>query len=322
MSPPPSRVVACDESGFSGGNLARGEPIFAHASVTLDPAAADALVGEVRRRLGWGGGELKASRLRHPGRRDTLRWLLGAGSGLPGHGAVHLTDTRVFVLTRLLQLLAGAEPPDGLACPTRDGRWHPLALELHRLGPVTVGPARWRRFLSAAGDLLWTTSRWVPPDAVDRFVADLDDLCGTARGGWLAERLAPLAGGRDRAVAMRAAAAADPAGVPLLAPVLPAVTCAVEHWADDVEELVVLHDEQSTLNGARIRALEARVRRCRPGLRLTIRAGVDSRLDPRVQVADWLAGTARAAASEGGCDEDVRALLAAYTLDHAAPVDR
>ncbi|WP_198671994.1 hypothetical protein, partial [Desertihabitans aurantiacus] len=210
MSPPPARVVACDESGFNGGNLARGERFFAHASLTLDPAEAAALVAEVRRRLGWGGGELKASRLRLPGRRDTLRWLLGPGSGLPGHGAVHLTDTRVFVLTRLLQLLAGAEPPDGTACPARDPRWHPLALELHRLGPVLVGPARWRRFLSAAGDLLWTTSRWVPPDAVDRFFADLDDLCTAARGGWLVERLAPLAGGRDRAVAMRAAAATDP----------------------------------------------------------------------------------------------------------------
>ena len=44
--------IACDESGFSGGNLVGGghSPVFAHASVRIESEAADELIQHLRRK--------------------------------------------------------------------------------------------------------------------------------------------------------------------------------------------------------------------------------------------------------------------------------
>jgi len=55
--------IACDESGFSGGNLVGGghSPVFAHASVRIELEAARELVQHLRREIGArGDGEYKS----------------------------------------------------------------------------------------------------------------------------------------------------------------------------------------------------------------------------------------------------------------------
>lgn len=291
--------VACDESGFTGGNLIGPERIFAHASVRLDAATASTLVEEVSARLGVRGGELKAARLLRARHRATLLWLLGSTVGLGGSAVVHLTDTRLFTVARLLTVVLEDGPHDGTSCPGRDASARRRSVALQRLGARCVGAARWRQFLLAAVDLMWTNSRWVPPEPVARFFGDLDQLRTVVVDEQLSGILQELASGRERADRARARYAGDSSLTPLLAPLIPALTCAVRHWSAAADEVVVTHDEQSTLTRPRVAAIATSLRNLGLGCRLTVLPDADSRQDPRIQVADWLAGTARRVASDG-----------------------
>jgi hypothetical protein len=95
----------------------------------------------------------------------------------------------------------------------------------------------------------------------------------------------------------------------LLDPLAPALAAVVAHWSRDCSVVVdVVHDEHRTLREsgpARLHALCASV-----GLLGEVRF-VDSRDDARVNLADFLAGTARRVASEvlaGRVDDDIAEL--------------
>ena len=69
--------IACDESGFSGGNLVGGghSPVFAHASVRIELEAARELVQHLRREIGArGDGEYKSPEILRPRRRPIVLW--------------------------------------------------------------------------------------------------------------------------------------------------------------------------------------------------------------------------------------------------------
>ncbi|EMD23482.1 DUF3800 domain-containing protein [Amycolatopsis azurea] len=94
----------------------------------------------------------------------------------------------------------------------------------------------------------------------------------------------------------------------VLDPLVPAILRAVAYWSAGGEQVFLVHDEQPSLKGERLARIESS-----PGL-----AGlkfVDSRTDPRVQVADFLVGVARRIAEDelnGNGDEVLTALLAPY----------
>jgi hypothetical protein len=79
-------------------------------------------------------------------------------------------------------------------------------------------------------------------------------------------------------------------------PLLPALDRAVATWGADGRDLVVVHDEQSVLTPWRMAEIGQRLDRAHPGHTLEVRR-VDSRDDPRVQIADLVAGIARRAAA-------------------------
>ena len=129
--------IACDESGFSGGNLVgRGHsPVFAHASVRIDSDTATQLVQRLRHEIGARGeGEYKSAEILRPRRRPIVLWLLGPSSPIYGNAHVHLTDTRFFVLARMVDVLLGGGTVRGIACPGRNRRTRPMALALYRSG--------------------------------------------------------------------------------------------------------------------------------------------------------------------------------------------
>ena len=100
-----SVMIACDESGNEGENLMRaGSRVFAHASVSIDVPAAEALMQEVRERTDARGKEVKSSVLLKPRNLQVLRWLL-RDSLLVGRANVHLTDKRFFVSSKLIYLV-------------------------------------------------------------------------------------------------------------------------------------------------------------------------------------------------------------------------
>jgi hypothetical protein len=95
---------------------------------------------------------------------------------------------------------------------------------------------------------------------------------------------------------------------PPLEPMLPALAETVLFWSAGQRQVLVIHDEQSALTASRLRSLQRVLTdgadsptadahdAGAPPARMSPLAGlvtVDSRDDPRVQVADLLAGVAR-----------------------------
>jgi hypothetical protein len=309
----PHREIVCDESGFSGGNLVGGHaPVFAHASVRIDEETASAVIAGLRRRMDGGPpGELKAGALLRPQYRDLVRDLLGPDGPLVGAARVHLVDTVYFALARLADLLGdSAEVVQGTDSPGRDPTARHAALVLRARGPATYGPDRWRQFLTRAADLMRTNSRWTAREPVAPFAAALDELLDTQ--GEVADVLRPMRSRLPAAAAVRAALKADPKLPTLLEPVVPAFARAVAMWCPSGGTLSVVHDDQSAVTPERIAAIAA-------GTGLIEVTLVDSRTDPRVQVADLLAGIARRVAGDqlagrARPDDDLAALLSP-TLD-------
>jgi hypothetical protein len=163
--------IACDESGFSGGNLV-GEQnaVFAHASVRIEPGDAAKLVDSLLGQIGaHGSGEYKAAELLRPRRRPVLLGLLDPSSPIRGNAHVHLTDTRFFVLARVIDVLLGEQTVSGTACPGQNARTRRMAITLYRSGEQTYGTHPWQEFMTLAANLFRTNNRWLPKTPVPMF---------------------------------------------------------------------------------------------------------------------------------------------------------
>ncbi|MCI3274052.1 hypothetical protein [Streptomyces cylindrosporus] len=274
--------VACDESGSDGENLTGGNTdVFAHASVRMPVDAAAAYVREIRDRIRSPAEEYKANHLLREKHRAVLEWLLEPGGPIHGTAHVHLTEKAFFVVDRAADLLLG----DGTE-----------ALVLFRAGPRVFGEERWREFLAAANRLLRVRNDGEPDEPVDAFFRAVDELRRAHSRTALAPILERLAAARPRAVSYRARVLAGPVLVPVLNPLLPAIVSTAAHWSAGGRRVRLVHDRQNMLTPERIAWIEETARRAGIGLdgvRLVV-----AREDPRVQLADFLAGIARKIASD------------------------
>ncbi|MFI2433458.1 DUF3800 domain-containing protein [Streptomyces sp. NPDC018693] len=289
-------VVACDESGSDGENLTGGNTdVFAHGSVSMSVESAAAQVREIRDRIRSPAEEYKANHLLREKHRAVLEWFLSSSGPLPDQAHVHLTEKAFLVVDRAVDLLLG-EPG--------------AAVVLYREGPAALGPEGWRAFLEAANRLLRVRHDGDPVEAFFRTVDTLPVDPATGAGAVLAR----IAAARARADAYRAGIPEGAAVlVPVLNPLLPAVVHTAAHWTTDGRRVELVHDRQNILTDERIEWIR-RTARDRgiglAGLRL-----VAAREDPRVQIADFLAGIARKVASDelgGRGDERLTALLRPY----------
>jgi hypothetical protein len=286
--------VACDESGFVGGSLFGGARVFAHASVHLERDEAVALVDEVRRRTGAGSQEIKASRLNRPWAHPVASWLCAPDGPLRDRAVVHLTDTRMFGLARLAQVLRADTAPEGWWSPREEeASWDEAQRLEALLGELPASSER--EVLVAGRNLLWVRRRrrherpveaWV--DTVRRAAAELpDDDSRRALDGWASAQVVQ----RARAHLV------DPPASPLSEPLLAALRWTVGHWSAR-GEVSVVHDEQSVLTPARVAAIADELAASHPGRRMVRFSRVDSRDDARVQLADLLAGVVRRSAED------------------------
>jgi hypothetical protein len=296
----PAVEVACDESGFSGGNLVGTghSPVFAHASTSLGADEAAHLLDQVHRAIGAKGGEYKSAELMRPRHRAALQMLLGSSSPLPETSHVHLIDTRFFVLARIVDILLGPEPVRGPDSPGTDPQRRAMALTLYRSGEQTYGSERWREFLTRGANLVRTNNRWLPKNPIELFYATLDQMAGLRAGSDVASVVARLQDSRPVAETIRDAHLEDRTLSPLMEPLIPAVLRTVEFWGTRAASITLVHDEQSALTPARIAEIGAIFAAHHPGRRLTAVQQVDSREDARVQIADFLAGIARRLADD------------------------
>jgi hypothetical protein len=322
---PPERhiEIACDESGFSGGNLVgrAASPVFAHASIRIEPATAAGLLQHLRREIGARGtGEYKSPEILRPRRRPVLLWLLGPSSPIHGNAYVHVTDNRFFVLSRLVDVLLGEHAVRAIVPPGRDARTRNMALTLYRLGERSYGPARWQHFLVSAANLFRTNNRWLPKNPVEIFYAAVDTMDQSNAPAEVRQVMSLLRRSRPVAEATRAAHLQNAKLTPLMEPLLPALSCAVNRWGVAAQSLSVVHDEQSALTPERIADIAMAFAASHPGRRLTDVQLVDSSREPRVQIADFVAGIARRLASdqlEGRADPEIAGLLNPL-IDHAS----
>lgn len=312
--PLPHIEIACDESGFSGGNLVGGghSTVFAHASVRIDLDDATTLVRHVHRLIGAKGGEYKSAELLRPRHRAALRWLLGPTSPLPDASRVLLIDTRLYVLGRVVDVLLGPHPVSGIDLPAQARASRATALTLYRSGDRAYGIQLWQAFLRAAGNLFRTNNRWLPDRPVEIFYDALDALAANHAGGEIGEVITRLQQSRDIAVTTRDGYVRNPRATPLMEPLIPAVARAVESWGSEAAALTVVHDEQSALTPARIADMASAFTARHPGQHLVGIQLVDSRHDARVQTADFLAGIALRLARDllsGHPDPDLMPML-------------
>ena len=270
--------IACDESGFSGRNLLDpATPVITHASVDLGIEEAVALIAALRSGFRFSPSELKSGQfLRSPTAGDAVGWFLTA---LRGRALVHLVDKEYFLATRIVDLFLG-EPSyaSGTSLARGDDG---AARGLYRAG--RSAGREWTAFLAAFVDLARIKRRRSPdPRAQERFFQTHD-------------RLGLLPGlDRDRVRAVLIRLCEDDRSIPPpLEPMLPALAETVLFWSGGQRPVLVIHDEQSALTAGRLTRLQ-QVLVSPAGVALL--AGlvtVDSRDDPRVQVADLLAGVAR-----------------------------
>jgi hypothetical protein len=297
--PPPDAVtgsaaqIACDESGYSGTNLLdTSSPVMAHASVDLSDSEAAELIAVLRSRSRFSLSELKSGQFLRGRDKDSLEWFLSA---LTGRAHVHLVDKEYFLVSRIVDLFL-AEP--SYAAGTRlTQEQRPAARSLYRAGRADGG-RDWEAFLAAFVGLVRTKHRRRPDRVLlKHFFQARDSLAAVGLGPMAADVLDGLEPERVRAVVARLTHD-DRSIPPPLEPMLPAVAETVLFWSGQRRVLVV-HDEQSALTADRLRRLQRALAEGAPVSPLAGLVTVDSRDDPRVQVADLLAGIARRFADTG-----------------------
>ncbi len=314
--------IACDESGFSGTNLLdAATPVMTHASVDLCVDEAVELMAALRSGLQCSLNEVKSGQL-FRGRiaHESLEWFLAA---LTGRAHVHLVDKEYFLVTRIIDLFL-TEP--SYAAGTRLTQDHrPAALTLYRAGRSRG--RHWGLFLAAFVELVRTKRRHQPDQhVVERFFQARDSMAGDGLGESAENVLDGLSRTRMSAVLTRLTQG-DQSIPPPLEPMLPALAETVLFWSRGQRQVLVIHDEQSALTADRLRRLQqvladgagasaVAVGAGSPPVRVSPLAGlvtVDSRDDPRVQVADLLAGLARRSA-EAGDDKLLQPFLSPTAL--------
>jgi hypothetical protein len=290
--------IACDESGFTGTNMLDPDfEIITHVGLNLDHETAAEYVALVHQRFRrYSATEYKAGQLLR--NRLAVEWLLGT---LTGRATVHLTDKTYFTVTRLVDLLLGE--PSYAAGTSLALDLRPVARTLHRVGPVVFGPARWRDFLAAfVGMMRHKRYRGIDGPYVAHFLQTLD--------GMRSERLDPilqaLRDARPQLFHVLTELQDDRSPVPPpLEPLIPALFETARLWTADGATITILHDEQSALTPHRVARVQALLRTTSPApeplLGLTM---LDSRTDPRIQLADLLAGVARRLATAQLRDRD------------------
>lgn len=318
--------IACDESGAEGEKLAYGGTrLFSHASVLITTEQARECLAGLRRRIRSPATQYKATHLLRPQHRSTLEWFLGPEGPVCGRSRVVVLDKEEFLLHAFVALASADRPAsepgwlvkrDWAGRPEADGgsggataRWL-LAEVADALGD------RGRRALLTSLDAILrgrpVDAGPTPVAALDRLIAGLRGVPGAARSlAWLTARRPAIGALADRQ------SRGNPTRV-IVNPLFWAVARTVEIWDGRTRPVSVVHDRQLSVTPTWITEL---VSGCPVGDRAPAPAGlvgftmVPSATEPRVQVADFMAGIARrtlTAALAGAPDPELMALLKPY----------
>jgi len=319
---PEPTTIACDESGSEGENLTgSASSVFVHASVSLPKDVAAAGLHELRCLAPSQAAEFKSKQLL--ANHDALLWFLGSDGPLMGKASAFLVDKDYFVVGKVVDLLVeelaharGQDIYEG-------GEARDMAWALYREGRRAFGQAKFASLLSAFNSLMRTTQRSGDKTTVDAFFQVVDEVrLGSTRRN-VSEVLALIWQARPHAEEFQAKLIAGPRTLPALDPLVAALPQTIRTWAERTAGPVkVVHDEQALLTPSRVQELVQSLAHPHPDFQ-HMAAPVSvlsfdlarSHEDPRIMLADLLAGAARVIATDalrGHPDVEVVAAINPY----------
>lgn len=296
-------------------------PVFVHASVDLSVEDARAFMDELRAVTGSRAEELKSTVVMQPAHRAQLLDLLVA---LHGRGNINLVDKSYFVCAKLIALLVEEQANTRGVDLAGSGLARQYASTLHDIAPVELGAELWRDVLTTYNDFIrsYLRARSVAPTS-EAFFAALEQAREKASSPPLVMLLEAIWEARHFAAEYDGPRAHKMREMDPMASTLNSVSMAWRLRLGDVP-MEFLADQYSTLTEDMcdliVRAAQAELTIADVALpRANLQAIrlVDSRVDPRVQVADILGGVGREIArlAEAGTFDDDLQKVTSEMLD-------
>jgi len=302
--------IVCDESGYEGEKLIdTTTDVFAHAGVHLPAAVAADCLADLRRRIRSPATQYKATHLLREKHRAVLVWFLGPSSPLFRNAHVYVIDKAYFLLGKLTDLFLADPAAIGLS---RDSEARSASDRLYQR--ITPGGSEQARpgvhgFLVAANNLMRGKDRHDVHGPVNAFFDATTDGLTTGLG-------------RDKAEAYRVRLRDDPT-LSVVDPLVPALVRVVARWGRGGRPVTIVHDRQTMLPAERVAGLQRLLRHAGLVLARVELAAAES--EPRVQLADILAGTVRKIAQDelhGRGDQELTTLARPYLDPYSIWGDR
>jgi len=299
--------IACDESGSEGENVTgASHRVFVHASVDFTVDEAASVIGEVRRLAPSQAPEYKSEQLMSPAGREALAWLLSPNGPLAGRAHAYLVDKDYFIVGKVVDLLVEEVTHAADVDLYADRQARAFAWTLHRQGARALGLAEWSSLLGAFNSLMRVKQRLGLKTTVDEFFDIVDRVRLHSRRRNVSEVLDLLWRAKPHADDFQARLMDDPDQLPTLDPLIASLGQTVRWWHEEKQRPVrIVHDRQAALTPARVAKFIETIAhplpefaRFTPPTHITAIDQVDSKYDPRVQVADLLAGASREIASD------------------------
>lgn len=275
-------------------------PVFCHGSTDLDSDTAAELMAGLRHELRSQAKEVKTEQLMKPGAAAARSRLFGVGGALHGHALMYLVDKQYFVVAKAVDLLIEELAHSGGIDLYGSSQARIMAHTLYREGPRAFARAEWEGLLGQFNSLMRATQRKGNKATVDEFFETIEHLRFRGRRKKVDDIVNILSKTRPFAEEFQIRlASAD--SVRTMDPLLAAIPETARIWyAKQHEPISILHDQQAALDPETIHQTLQHLRKPLPEFRRfhgpveidEIRQ-VDSKNDPRVQVADLIAGMGR-----------------------------
>jgi len=331
-------VIACDESGNDGENNLNGNAsVFVHASVAISEEVARGLMNEIRVRTRARTDELKSRTLLQPKNQAVAQWLL-QHPDLEDRCSLVFVHKQFFTVSKLFDSTAEEVAYSLGEDMYENGAALCAATILFFAGPQAFGP-QWPALLQAFEAFLRSPDARAAQKQVVELVARFMDILATSdspirdfvgmafMGIKHLEQLSLFQLGEGVAERLRTAD-----------PLLAGVGATINEWKlRSGRSISVIHDEAKELTPVRIKWLKDSLRHpervaasmAGTGVDVADFTLVDSKADPRVQVADLLAGLGRVVAESIAVGEEhpllpsVRPLQSRFSVwpvrDHMDP---
>ncbi|WP_138413313.1 DUF3800 domain-containing protein [Sinomonas gamaensis] len=303
-----------DESGHDGENLMGGStPVLAHSSVHMDLAEASDLVDHLRGKTRAQSPELKIGAvIRNRGAIDDL---FGEQGALVGHTQVYVVEKAEMAAGKMVDLLIEERAYARGDDLYKDGTHRRMARALYEHGPEDLGEERWQSLVSAFTSLMRENQRKGEKETIDGFFEKVEEARSAAKRTKLKIVLGQLADTRKQAEEFQADVAKGDI-IKSLDPLQTSLMQLAYDWSKKLDRpVMVMHDAQKNLTERVMNAVMYTASTKPPAhfnlpdsrFPLVGIKHIDSKADPRIQLADVAAGFTRQVAERalrGNAEEE------------------